>query len=212
MTAKTLNPSTLVVPSPIVIQSTVELPSSEYPGLYLGQPTPEECTQIWTNTAASWKDSLTVPLYIAEARYLTTVPLAKEGGMTTWVLVDKKLVPGRRQVFCSCESFRKRCLISDEKGNIKEGLVHAIASVFCPSEFRGRGYGTRLMKELAKALRGWQPEYGKSVGSVLYSDIGKEYYARSGWLPNPSNGHFVFPPLKMEKPYGTEARGGPTGP
>lgn len=29
------------------------------------------------------------------------------------------------------------------------------------------------MKELAKALRGWQSEYGKSLGSVLYSDIGR---------------------------------------
>lgn len=40
------------------------------------------------------------------------------------------------------------------------------------------------MKELAKALRGWQSEYGKSLGSVLYSDIGKEYYAKLGWPPN----------------------------
>ncbi|KAI0109693.1 hypothetical protein GGR51DRAFT_104155 [Nemania sp. FL0031] len=182
------------------MESVVELPSSDYSDLYLSQPTLEECIQIWINTAVSWKDSLTMLLYVVEAQYLTTVPLAKEGGMTTWVLVDKKLAPGQRQVLCSCESFRKRSLISDEKGNIEEGLVHAIASVFCPSEFRGRGYGTRHMKELARALRGWQLEYGNSIGSVLYSDIGKEYYARSGWLPNPRNGHYVFPPAKIEKP------------
>ncbi|KAI1127596.1 hypothetical protein F5Y10DRAFT_242569 [Nemania abortiva] len=174
--------------------STVQLPSSGYPDLYLSQPTLEECIQVWANTATSWKDSLTIPLYVAEAWYLTTVPLAKDEGMTTWVLVNKE-----RQVFCSCESFRKRSLISDEKGNVEEGLVHGIASVFCPSKFRGRGYGTRHMKELAKVLRGWQSEYGKSIGSVLYSDIGKEYYAKSGWLPNPRNGHFVLAPVWMEK-------------
>ncbi|RYP86817.1 hypothetical protein DL769_000662 [Monosporascus sp. CRB-8-3] len=179
---------------------TIELPGSESPDLHLSQPTPEECTQIWSNTAASWKDSLTIPMYLVEAQYLTTVPLAKDGGMTTWVLVDKKLLPNQRQVFCSCESFRKRSLTSDERGNIEEGLVHGIASVFCPSEYRGRGYGTRHMKELAKILHGWQSEYGKSIGSVLYSDIGKEYYTRLGWLPNPRNGHFVFPSVKMEKP------------
>lgn len=55
------------------------------------------------------------------------------------------------------------------------------------------------MKELARVLRGWQSEHGKkSIGSILYSDIGSNYYARLGWLPNPKNGHLVFPPVKME--------------
>lgn len=120
--------------------------------------------------------------------------------MTTWVLVDKNLLPGQRQILCSSESFRKHSLTSDCEGNVQEGLVHGVASVFCPLELRGRGYGTRHMNELSKKLHGWQSEHGKSFGSVLYSDIGKKYYARSGWLPNPRNGHFVLPPVKMEKP------------
>ncbi|KAI1110701.1 hypothetical protein F5Y14DRAFT_443834 [Nemania sp. NC0429] len=172
--------------------SATLLPGPESPDLHLSQPTPEECTQIWSTTAASWKDSLTVPLYIAEAQYLATVPLARDEGVTRWVLI-----------FCSCESFRKRCLASDERGNVEEGVVHGIASVFCPPEYRGRGYGTRHMRELAEVLRGWQSErYGKSTASVLYSDVGKEYYARVGWLPTSRNGHFVFPCVRvgMEKP------------
>lgn len=120
--------------------------------------------------------------------------------MTTWILVDKTLPPNQRLIFCSCESFRKRCLTSNERGNVEEGLVHGVASVFCPSEYRGRGYGTRHMKDLAKVLHGWQSGYGKSIASVLYSDIGKEYYAKVGWLANPKNGHFVFPCVEMEKP------------
>ncbi|KAK8076435.1 hypothetical protein PG994_003707 [Apiospora phragmitis] len=181
--------------------STIELPADS-PDLHLShQPTPEECTQIWSATAASWKDSLTLPEYLAESQYLTTVPLARDGGMNRWVLVNQKLSPGQRQFFCSCESFQKRALASDERGNVKESIVQGIASVFCPPEYRGRGYGTRLMKELANVLqRGWPPEDGqKSIGSVLYSDIGKRYYTRLGWLPNRRNGHFVFPPVKMEK-------------
>ncbi|KAH8671706.1 hypothetical protein BX600DRAFT_496360 [Xylariales sp. PMI_506] len=180
--------------------SIIKFPSSESPALHLSQPTPEECTQIWSSTAASWKDSLTIPIYLVESQYLTTVPLARDGGMTVWVLVDKHLLPNQRQVFCSCESFRKRSLISNEKGSIEEGLVHGIASVFCLPDYRGRGYATRHMKELGKVLRGWQSEYGKSIGSILYSDIGKDYYNRLGWLPNPKNGHFIFPAVKMEKP------------
>ncbi|KAK8848856.1 hypothetical protein PGQ11_015336 [Apiospora arundinis] len=184
--------------------STVqELPPSESSDLQLSfQPTPEECTQVWTATAASWKDSLTIPEYLAESQYLTTVPLAQDGGRTMWILVDGKPPPSQpRRVFCSCESFRKRSLASDGRGNVQEGIVHGIASVFCPPEYRGRGYGTRLMNELAKVLRcGRQPEHGeKTIGSILYSDIGKEYYARLGWLPNPQNGHFVIPPAKAEK-------------
>lgn len=150
--------------------------------------------------AASWKDSLTTALYIDQNWYLSTVPHTKDGGITHWVLVDKDQSPNQRQIFCSCESYRQRSLVADEKGNIEEGIVHGIASVFCPSELRGRGYGTRHMKELAMVLYGWQAEHGKSIGSVLYSDIGKEYYARAGWLPDPGNGHLILPSIKMEKP------------
>lgn len=52
----------------------------------LAHPTPEERVKIWTNVAASWKDSFTLPVFLEESKYLTTVPLAKEGGMTMWIL------------------------------------------------------------------------------------------------------------------------------
>lgn len=180
--------------------SSIELPDSESPDLHLCQLTPEECIKIWSNTAHPWKDSLTIPMYLVESRFLTTVPLAKDGGMTNWALVDRNQLPDQRQILCSCETFRKRCLISDKEGNTEEGIVHGVASVFCPQEYRGRGYGTRHMKELAKVLEEWQTEHGICSGSLLYSDIGKEYYAKLGWRPNPSNWHFVLPPVRMEIP------------
>ncbi|OHE96030.1 hypothetical protein CORC01_08723 [Colletotrichum orchidophilum] len=186
------------------MESDIQIPSSTPLDLHLDHPTVEECIQIWSETADSWKDSLTIPKYIHEAEYLTTVPLAKDGGMTTWVLVEKDRLPNERTILCSCESFRKRCLTSDVNGNIMEGIVHGIASVFCPAELRGCSYGARHMKELAKVLHGWQSEYGKSIGSILYSDIGKEYYTRWGWPPNLTNGHFVLPAAKMEKPAATQ--------
>ncbi|KAK7444943.1 hypothetical protein Landi51_08301 [Colletotrichum acutatum] len=133
-----------------------------------------------------------------------TVPLAQDGGMTTWVLVDKNRLPNQRDILCSCETFRKRCLVSDNSmGNTTEGIVHGIVSVFCPGNFRGRGYAARHMKELATVLRDWQPEDGMVVGSVLYSDVGKEYYTRLGWTPNPVSGHLVLPPARMEIPAGS---------
>lgn len=175
-------------------------PTSTSSDLHLDHPTPEKCFQIWATTADAWKDSLTTPLYILESAYLMTVPLAQDGGMTTWVLVDKDRPPNKRDIFCSCETFRKRCIVSDSTGNVTEGIVHGIASVFCPEKFRGRSYAARHMKELATVLRGWQAENGKVIGSVLYSDIGKEYYTRLGWTPNPVNGHLVLSPAMMEIP------------
>ncbi|KAI1357747.1 hypothetical protein F5Y08DRAFT_142479 [Xylaria arbuscula] len=184
----------------MTVASPVVLPDADSPDLQLSHPTPQECIEIWSHTATSWRDSLTLRLYVEEAQYLATVPLAKDGGMSTWILVDKNLPPNERQIFCSCETFRKRSLASNECGNIADGIVYGVASVFTPPKYRRRGYGTRHMKELAKALVGWQSEYGQSIGSVLYSDIGKEYYAKVGWLPNLRNSHFVLQSVPMHKP------------
>lgn len=184
----------------MTVKST--LPDSNSPSLRLCHPTPEECVKIWTSTSAAWKDSLTLPVYITESKYLTTIPLAKDGGMTIWALVDETLPPDQRQILSSCESFRKRALASDAEGNVQEGLIHGIASVYCAPEYRRRGYATRHMREMAKQLRSWQSEYGRSLGSVLYSDIGREYYSRLGWVPNALNYHLDFPPVKMDWPEG----------
>ncbi|OJD30433.1 lysine acetyltransferase protein [Diplodia corticola] len=175
------------------------LPESTSPNLHLSHPTPEECVQISTKTSASWKDSLTLPVYLEESKYLATVPLAKNNGLTMWILVDKNLPQNERPILCSCESFRKRSLTSDADGNVEDNMVHGIASVYCPPEYRGRGYGTRHMKEMAKVLYSWQSEQVKCVGSVLYSDIGKTYYANLGWKPNPTNSHVLFQPAKIAK-------------
>ena len=168
--------------------------------LQLTHPTQDECVKIWTNTSASWADSLTPQVYLQEQSFLTTVPLAKDGGMTTWILTDRNLPPDHRPIFCSCESYLKPSLMSDNNnvdGNIEEVIVHGIASVFCPLEYRRRGYATRHMTEVGKALRKWQGDQGKPVaGSVLYSDIGKDFYAKFGWQPNQTNWHIEFPPSK----------------
>lgn len=42
-------------------------------------------------TADAWKDALSVDTYVKEAAYLMTVPLARNGGMSQWISVDKNL-------------------------------------------------------------------------------------------------------------------------
>jgi hypothetical protein len=175
------------------------LSDSKSPDLHLSHPTPNECVKISTNNSDSWRDSLTRPVFLQESLFLATVPLAKDGGMTTWILVEKNLPQDHRPIFCSCETFLKRSLMSDADGKIEEVIVHGIASVFCPLGYRRRGYAARHMTEVAKALRTWQSDQGKVAGSVLYSDIGKTYYAKLGWQPNPTNWHVEFPPMNIPK-------------
>ncbi|KAK4962797.1 hypothetical protein LTR10_000424 [Elasticomyces elasticus] len=169
-----------------------DMPDSNSPDLGLAHPTEDECETIWTHTFEEWGDALILPIYLEESRYLTTVPLAKEGGMAIWTLVDKTLPPNKRPILASCESFGKLSLSSDPTGNTQEGIVHGIASVFCAPGFRRRGYAARLTSEMGKVLRTWQAEFGQPMGSILYSDIGKSYYAKLGWIPNSTNTHYVF--------------------
>lgn len=44
-----------------------------------------------------------------------------------------------------------------------------------------------MMQELAKELFTWQTHSMPCVGTTLYSDIGKKYYAQLGWFPNVTN-------------------------
>ncbi|KAI4910273.1 hypothetical protein J4E90_007706 [Alternaria incomplexa] len=162
--------------------SREDLPPSDSPHLVIRHPTEEECTTISINTSIEWKDSLSLAQYLKEGQWLATVPLARDGGMTTWILVHQDKAPGERQILCSCESFSKRSLTSDMSGAISENIVHGVASVFSPSEYRGRGYAARMMR------------------STLYSDIGKEFYAKLGWLPNSTNSHIELQPCAIAWP------------
>lgn len=50
------------------------------------------------------------------------------------------------------------------------------------------------MRELAEILRTFQADMTESVGSVLYSDIGKKFYSDLGWHPFPINTHVELEP------------------
>ncbi|KAL6717454.1 hypothetical protein ACLMJK_005369 [Lecanora helva] len=176
------------------------LPDARSSHLYLTHPTAEEFQHIYSLSYLAWGDSLSLSEYLEESMYLTTVPLAKDGGMSIWMLTDKTKAQGRRPILCSCETFRKRAFIVDADGQLNEGIVHGVASVFCNPDYRGRGYAARLMRELAALLPKWQVESAKCIGSVLYSDIGKEYYAKLGWHPVPSNRHIELEPMHITKP------------
>jgi len=62
-----------------------------------------------------------------------------------------------------------------------------------------------MLRELGPALKHWQvdesiPARQTCPFSILYSDIGKKYYAKFGWAPFPST-HIALPPAANTKPF-----------
>jgi GNAT superfamily N-acetyltransferase len=184
--------------------SDYNLVDSNSPSLHLSQPTPDEQLRLWTTTAGTWGDSDQVPLWLGRFRYLTTIPLAKDGGMTMWILTDAEYPPCGRPILSSCDTILKRSVTCDGQGNTQDNIIHGIASVFTPPEYRRRGYAARLMKELATKLHGWQSEHTPCIGSILYSDIGETYYTNLGWHVDTADSQYNFKPAQVPWPAGAK--------
>lgn len=170
------------------------LPDSNTPGLCLTNPTKDELEVVYRMTFAEWGDSLTLPQYLEESDYLTEVPLARDGVMVSWILTDRTQPPNERPILGYCETFRKRAFVTDPKGVLSESVVYGIASVFVNPTHRRHGYGTRLMHELAEAIPKWHVGSLLSTASILYSDIGKDFYSKRGWPAFPVNNHIELDP------------------
>lgn len=177
--------------------AATSLPDASSPSLIVTQPTHNERLRVWSMTHRKWGAALTLDNYLGREVYLLTVPMAKDGGLTNWILTDSSLPPDERPILSSCESLRKRAVTAtsaDGEVVVVDGIAHGLGSVFTELEFRGKGYASRMMREVGDALKGWQSEGKSAVFSVLYSDIGKTFYAKNGWAPFPSS-HVSFSPV-----------------
>ncbi|KAK1241339.1 hypothetical protein MKX08_001313 [Trichoderma sp. CBMAI-0020] len=167
--------------------STSDLPLSTSPTIILTNPTTPERTRTWTYSQPEWGNSLTVPEYLNREEYLLTIPLARNGGITNWILTDSAAAvdpdTAERPVLASCETLRKRALVRGKDGIVRDVWAHGIASVFTYSEFRGRGYASKMIELLRGYMAAKQQESGEPAFSILFSDIGKEFYAKHGWMP-----------------------------
>jgi len=184
--------------------SPPDLPPASSPSLVLTQPTLAECRETWALTHPKWGPALSLDEYLSREEYLTTVP----PGLTNWILTtaDGGAEGAARPVLSSCETMRKRAVAcAAGGGEVCEGVAHGIASVFTDPAKRGQGYARRMMSELGPRLAGWQVSAAetrdgddsatgpdRALFSVLYSDIGKAFYAKVGWPPFEST-HLTFP-------------------
>ncbi|KAM7217318.1 hypothetical protein V8F06_007261 [Rhypophila decipiens] len=142
------------------------------------EATPEQRQIVWELSGGSWAAPMSADHYSSCEAYLSQQDVSKDNGCRYWVL-HLKGYP--RQVITSCETTRKPLLIS-ENGVSRAGFAFAIASVFTNPLYRRLGMAALMLRHLQK-----QMDAQGSNCSVLYSDIGKMYYAALGWKWFPSN-------------------------
>ncbi|MCJ1435202.1 hypothetical protein MMC27_004574 [Xylographa pallens] len=114
---------------------------------------------------------------------------------TTQLTPSPSTAPHPRTILASCETLRKRALVAHRASapTVTDITAHGIGSVFCAPALRKRGYAGRMMAELSRALAAHQQAGGQtSLFNVLYSDIGKQFYARRGWHARESR-HVALP-------------------
>ncbi|KAG0649612.1 hypothetical protein D0Z07_3640 [Hyphodiscus hymeniophilus] len=160
-----------------------DFPSSSSPSLALAHPSPAEIYKIHELSSIEWAGALTKEQYIENEHDLASLL-----NITHWILTQTGLPPDKRSIFASCETIRKRCFVTDEDVGVRGAAIQAIAGVFCEPKMRRHGYAGRMLEELKMLLHQKKTDEGEieEVGSILFSDIGPEYYAKFGWAPFPS--------------------------
>lgn len=175
------------------------LPPGDSPDIVLVPSTPEERIASIKLNSIAWKGPLDVQTYIARENHLFQQRLTRDG-LTCWILVDRRQPEGKREILSSCETYKKRALLA-YGGQLEDVPTHAVGSVYCRPEFRGQGYARRMLEELTGKLDTWKMENerrGRSLFTVLFSDIGKKFYAQFGWKPFLSS-HISLPPISREE-------------
>ncbi|KAL0930514.1 lysine acetyltransferase [Colletotrichum truncatum] len=190
--------------------------------LILTHPTPAERIQIWTWTHEKWGTALELDEYLRREQYLTTVPVSRNGGITHWILTDPAQPPDARPIYSSCESIRKRALAAKPDGTVADTVAHAIGSVFTEPSHRGKGYASTMMSMVGSRVASWQGNKmakgeqwgdikdGEVACSILFSDIGKKFYAKHGWHPYEST-HLSFPPQAADEGQKKNGKAKPVG-
>jgi GNAT superfamily N-acetyltransferase len=140
------------------------------------EATPEQRQIAWELNGACWAAPMPLDAYLERETVLSEQDLSKDGGCRYWVLYLKGYP---RQVIASCETTRKTVLLS-ENGVSREGHGYAIACVYTNPAYRRQGMAAFMLRRVQEQMD------KDSDCSVLYSDIGKNFYSILGWRVFPS--------------------------
>ncbi|EUC56992.1 hypothetical protein RSOL_206730 [Rhizoctonia solani AG-3 Rhs1AP] len=175
-----------------------------------------------TRSSVEWAKWLSLEQYLSRCEEGLTQDHAKDGKLTSWVLVPAN-DPETLDFFCACETYRRDTFILP-KGETTAipGIGFGIAAVFTPARYRGKGYAGRMMNLLHFAIAKPEgiPSFPSTWGlappfrleqpcevSVLYSDVGK-FYERCA--PGEGVGWTIVDPMTTE--WVVEADGNKTAP
>lgn len=130
----------------------------------------------WRLNGEAWAAPMSIDDYVAREYHLSQQDLSKEGRCIYWVLTHKD---DPTHVVASCESVKKTVFVAGHGTGINDGFVegtgYAIASVYTNPKYRRLGMAAYMLQRLQEHMD------IDSDCSVLYSDIGKIYYANLGW-------------------------------
>ncbi|KAH9852548.1 hypothetical protein C2E23DRAFT_730888 [Lenzites betulinus] len=183
--------------------------------LSLFPATPEQVTESRKRTATQWAKGLSLEDYVQRDVIMDQYEHAAGGKLTTWVLAPRN-DSTTLDFMCSCETFRRIAAVAKRSKDIdarevRQVTAYGIASVFTPASKRGKGYARHMMCLLhwVVAKRSTLPAFPADWGtapdvtvlralglanghfSVLYSDIGPNFYQDAGPTPGAHDGWVV---------------------
>ncbi|KAL2832629.1 hypothetical protein BDW59DRAFT_106489 [Aspergillus cavernicola] len=171
---------------PTMFASLQDLPLSTSSDLRLAESSKSEQMHIWNLKA---REPYTPEAYAAIEEHCANQLITNNGQMIKWVLVHghSGTEDANRVVLASCHSIQRPALVArlgdDGESKLEPVVCHTIRGVYCPEEFRRRGYATRLINEVQKVLENRVLEHddAKAQFTCCYSDIGNSIYRKGGW-------------------------------
>jgi hypothetical protein len=163
------------------IMAEQKLPLANSPTVKLVPPTDEERLEQWRIAGVTWRGPQTLEAFVDRELAGATRLGIKTGGIKHWILVDTtEKVPegGKRTILASCETLRRKAIVSragpDGKRIVEPTWCYGVAGVHSRKEFRGTGYGKRMITDIGKYMRHEEENFGmeKPLFSVLYSAVG----------------------------------------
>ncbi|KAF8159770.1 hypothetical protein B0H34DRAFT_417317 [Crassisporium funariophilum] len=176
----------------------------------------EQILESRKRTFQQWGKGVTFEEYMERDARTDMHEVAQDGRLITWILAPRD-AHDSLDFLCSCETYRRDGLAvrksSSDQGDLPEVVpCYAVASVYTPPTNRGKGYARHMMRLLHWVLApetslpkefpaewGLPPprvsSAGDAVFSVLYSDVGKDFYRVCSTLPAEENGWVVTNPI-----------------